>query len=114
MARLVGSILTEDHNCRTEIAAVLRTGSTPVSLGGDPFSRDGSQADLVIVDARDDVGRAMAAVERLRAASAAVAIFVVAVVTFRRKSPNAAMRVPMTASPIMSSTSVCPALFKGR
>jgi pilus assembly protein CpaE len=78
MARLVGSILTEDHNCRTEIAAVLRTGSTPVSLGGDPFSRDGSQADLVIVDAREDVGRAMAAVERLRVASASVAIFVVA------------------------------------
>ena len=78
MARLVGSILTEDNDCRTEIAAVLRTGSTPVSLGGDPFSRDGSQADLVIVDAREDVGRAMAAVERLRLASASVAIFVVA------------------------------------
>ena len=78
MARLVGSILTEDNDCRTELAAVLRTGSTPVSLGGDPFSRDGSQADLIIVDAREDEGRAMAAVERLRLASASVAIFVVA------------------------------------
>ncbi len=78
MARLVASILTSDDGCKREIAGVLRTGSTPVSLGGDPFSKDGSQSDLVIVDAREDVGRAMAAVERLRLASASVAIFVLA------------------------------------
>jgi pilus assembly protein CpaE len=77
MARLVGSILTGDDVCRAEIAAVLRTGSTPVSLGGDPFAH-GSQTDLVIVDAREDVVRAMAAVERLRLASPSVAIFVLA------------------------------------
>src|SRR5918993_1244506 len=78
MARLVGSILTEDDVCRTEIAAVLRASSTPVSMGGDPFARDGAPPDLVIVDAREDSVRAMAAVERLRLASASVAIFVLA------------------------------------
>src|SRR5688572_3782606 len=78
MARLVASILTEDPACKNDLAAVLRAASTPVSLGGDAQARDGSQADLVIVDAREDEARAMAAVERLRLASAAVAIFVVA------------------------------------
>ena len=73
MARLVASILTEDDRCRSDISAVLRTASTPVSVAAD-----GSQADVAIVDARADAGRAMAAVERLRAASASVAIFVVA------------------------------------
>ena len=73
MARLVASILTEDDRCRSDISAVLRTASTPVSVAAD-----GSQADVAIVDARADLGRAMAAVERLRAASASVAIFVVA------------------------------------
>ena len=78
MARLVASILTDDDVCRSEIAGVLRTASTPVSLGGDPFARDGSQVDLVVVDARRDMMRAMAAVERLRLALPSVGIFVVA------------------------------------
>jgi pilus assembly protein CpaE len=78
MARLIGSILTDDDGCRTQIAAVLRASSTPVGLGGDPFSRDASQVDLVIVDARSDTVKAMAAVERVRLASPAVAIFVLA------------------------------------
>jgi pilus assembly protein CpaE len=78
MARLVASILTDDPGCKAEISGVLRAASTPVSLGGDPQARDGSQSDLVIVDAREDIDRAMAAVERLRLASPSVAIFVVA------------------------------------
>ena len=78
MARLVGSILTDDDGCRTQIAAVLRASSTPVSMGGDPLARDGAQSDLVIVDAREDPVRAMAAVERLRLASTSLAIFVLA------------------------------------
>ena len=78
MARLVASILTEDPSFKNDLAGVLRAASTPVSLGGEAQARDGSQADLVIVDAREDEARAMAAVERLRLASAAVAIFVVA------------------------------------
>jgi pilus assembly protein CpaE len=56
MARLVGSILTED----------------------DSHARDASQTDVVVVDARGDLVRAMAAVERVRLAAPAVSIFVVA------------------------------------
>jgi pilus assembly protein CpaE len=78
MARLVGSILTEDDGFRSQIAAVLRAASTPVSIGGDAHPRDSSQTDVVIVDARADVHRAMAAVERVRLAAPGVAIFVVA------------------------------------
>jgi CheY-like chemotaxis protein len=78
MARLVASILTEDPTCKNDLAGVLRAASTPVSLGGDSQARDGSQPDLVIVDAREDIDRAMAAVERLRLGSASVAIFVIA------------------------------------
>ena len=78
MARLVGSILTEDDGFRSQIAAVLRSSSTPVSIGGDAHARDASQTDVVVVDARGDVVRAMAAVERVRLAAPAVAIFVVA------------------------------------
>ena len=77
MARLVGSILTEDDGFRSQIAAVLRTSSTPVSVG-DSHARDASQTDIVIVDARGDLARAMAAVERVRLAAPAAAIFVVA------------------------------------
>jgi len=78
MARLVGSILTEDDGFRSQIAAVLRASSTPVSIGVDSHARDASQTDLVLVDARGDLVRAMAAVERVRLAAPSVAIFVVA------------------------------------
>jgi pilus assembly protein CpaE len=78
MSRLVGSILTEDDGMRSQLAAVLRASSTPVSIGGDAHARDASQTDLVIVDARTDLVRAMAAVERVRLAAPAVAILVVA------------------------------------
>jgi pilus assembly protein CpaE len=57
---------------------MLRGTSPPVTLGGDATGPSASPADLVIGDARRDVGRAMAAVERARLASPAVAIFVIA------------------------------------
>ncbi len=78
MARIVGSTLTQDDDFKAQIAAVLRAVSTPVSLTADPFGRDAAQPDLVLVDARHDTARAMAAVERLRQGSASVSIFVVA------------------------------------
>jgi pilus assembly protein CpaE len=77
MARLVASILTEDEGCRTQVSAALRSASTPVSVG-DQLGRGGSQPDLVIVDGRGDVARAMTAVERLRLGSPSLAIFVLA------------------------------------
>ncbi len=78
MARLIGSIISDDDAFRTLIAAVLRAGATPVSLGGDPLARDGSPMDLVIVDARGEMPAAMSTVEQVRAAAPSVGIFVVA------------------------------------
>ena len=76
MPRLVGSILTEDGAFRTQVAALLRAGTMPVSLGGDPL--DDASGDIAIVDARCDAAAAMTTVERVRLAAPAVAIFVVA------------------------------------
>jgi len=78
MARLVGSILTQDNAFKTQMAAVLRAGATPVSIAGDALSRDSSPADLVIVDARGDMPAAMSTVEQVRAATPSVGILVVA------------------------------------
>ena len=55
---------------------MLRGATMPVTLGGT--GADASPADLIIVDARSDLHRAMAAVERARLASPSVAIFVIA------------------------------------
>lgn len=78
MARLVGSILTEDDTFKRQMTALMRACAVPVNLSGDPLARDGAPMDLVIVDARGDMSSAMAAVERVRAAAPAVGIFVVA------------------------------------
>ena len=78
MARLVGSIATEDDAFRRHVAGMMRAGAIPINLSGDPLSRDGAQTDLLIVDARADMPAAATAIERVRAASASMAIFVVA------------------------------------
>lgn len=78
MARLVGAILTEDDSFRRHVAGLMRAGAVPINLSSDPIARDGAPTDLVIVDARGDMSLAMPAVERVRAAAPAVAIFVVA------------------------------------
>jgi pilus assembly protein CpaE len=78
MARLIGSILTDDGDFRMQLSAVLRAAPVPVTVGADVLPRDGSAADIVLVDARGNGAAAMAAVERTRLSSPAVAIFVVA------------------------------------
>src|SRR5688572_15224468 len=78
MARLVGSIVTEDDSFRRHMAGLMRAGAIPINLSGDPLARDGAQTDLVIVDGRGNMSAATAAVERVRAAAPAMGIFVVA------------------------------------
>jgi pilus assembly protein CpaE len=78
MAQLVGSILTEDEAFKRQISGLLRACAIPINLSGDPLARDGAPTDLLIVDARGDMSAAMPDVERVRAASPAVGIFVVA------------------------------------
>ena len=78
MARLTGSILTEDEAFKRMIAGLMRAGAVPINLTGDPLARDGAPPDLVIVDARDDMSSAAMTAERVRAAIPASSIFVVA------------------------------------
>jgi pilus assembly protein CpaE len=76
MARLVGVILSEDEAFRQEIGALLR--GAPVAVTLSQAGRDARRADVVIVDARDDLAAAMMRVETLKASSPAAAVFVVA------------------------------------
>jgi pilus assembly protein CpaE len=78
MARLVGSIVTNDDSFKKHVAGLMRAGAVPVTLTGDPVARDGAPTDVVIIDARGEMSGAMTSVERVRASSPAVCIFVVA------------------------------------
>jgi pilus assembly protein CpaE len=78
MARLTGTILTDDDLFRARLVEMLRTGSVRVSVIDERLARGTAAPDIAIVDGRRDPAEAMATVERLRATSAAAAIFVVA------------------------------------
>src|SRR5688572_7795519 len=76
MARLVGMLLSQDDAFHTQVGALLRSGPVRLTVAAEgPGNR---QADLFIVDARDDAHAAMSRVESLRAASSSSGIFVVA------------------------------------
>jgi pilus assembly protein CpaE len=78
MARLTGTIVSDDHHFRTQLGDLLRFGPVAISLGDDRSPRAGATSDIVIVDGRGDTGGSLRLVERMRAASAAVSIFLVA------------------------------------
>jgi len=78
MARLVGLIVTEDQGFRTQLAALLRASSVPIAVCADPTGRQGRRADIVLVDARDDLASAMRGADALRNASASPSLFVIA------------------------------------
>jgi pilus assembly protein CpaE len=79
MAQLAAQLVSEDQEFKQGIGRLLRSGSVPVSVVDDRGVRDGVSPEIVIVDIRGDSSSAMAAIERLRAAAPASAIFVVAV-----------------------------------
>jgi pilus assembly protein CpaE len=69
-------LLSQDDAFHTQVGALLRSGPVRLTVAAEgPGNR---QADLFIVDARDDAHAAMSRVESLRAASATAGIFVVA------------------------------------
>jgi pilus assembly protein CpaE len=75
MARLSGTILSDDESFKAQLATMLRTSSVPVIVGDD---RRGASPDVAVVDGRGDLAAAVALVERLRAADATTGIFFVA------------------------------------
>jgi pilus assembly protein CpaE len=72
MARLSGTILSDDESFKAQLGNLLRLSSVPVLVA------DGGNPDIAVVDGRGDVSAAVALVERLRAADATTGIFFVA------------------------------------
>jgi pilus assembly protein CpaE len=78
MARLAGVILSDDDDFRRQVGAQLRASAIAVSVSTDTSVRDHHRSDVIIVDARGDVVRAMADIDRARLASPSAGIFAVA------------------------------------
>ena len=78
MAQLTARIVTHEEGFRQEAARMLRACGVPVGIVEQANTTDTHTIDLVIVDIRSDAASGMAAIERLRASNAAVAIFAIA------------------------------------
>jgi len=83
MARLSGTIFSDDESFKAQLATQLRLSSVPVVVADG-----GSNPDIVVVDGRHDLSNAVALVERLRAADATTGIFFVA----SESNPDAILR----------------------
>jgi pilus assembly protein CpaE len=77
MARINGVVLSDDEAFRAQIAALLRGGPVPVVAISESGVRDGQRADIVVIDARGDVGAAMARADQYRGSNPA-GVFAVA------------------------------------
>jgi pilus assembly protein CpaE len=77
MAQLTAQVLSYDEEFKRQVARMVRACGVPVGIV-EGRSAEGTGPDLVVVDIRTDVSSGMAAIERLRASSAALAIFAVA------------------------------------
>ena len=77
MAQLTAQVVSYDEEFKRQIARLLRAGGVPVGIV-EGRSPEGAAPDLVVVDIRSDVSSGMAAIERLRAGSATLAIFAIA------------------------------------
>jgi pilus assembly protein CpaE len=78
MAQLTASIVSYDEEFKRQIARMLRGCGVPLGIMEGRVGADGSEPDVAVVDIRADVTSGMSAIERLRAGSAAIAIFAVA------------------------------------
>ena len=79
MPRLTGHIVSNDDIFTSQVSGFLRSGAVSVIVPSAGRGRDnGPASDIVVVDGRADAASAIAKVEHLRAASPAIAIFMVA------------------------------------
>jgi pilus assembly protein CpaE len=83
MARLSGTIFSDDESFKAQLGTQLRLSSVPVVVADG-----GPNPDVVVVDGRHDLSNAVALVERLRAADATTGIFFVA----SESNPDAILR----------------------
>ena len=77
MAQLTAQIVSYDDGFKRQMSALLRASGVPVGIV-EGRAAEGTGPDLVVVDIRADASSGMAAIERLRATSASLAIFVIA------------------------------------
>jgi len=77
MAQLTAQIVSYDDGFKRQLSALLRASGVPVGIV-EGRSPEGAGPDLVVVDIRGDATASMAAIERLRATSPSLAIFVIA------------------------------------
>ena len=77
MAQLTAQVVSYDEEFKRQVARLVRACGVPVGIV-EGRSAEGTGPDLVVVDIRSDASSGMAAIERLRASSAAMAIFAVA------------------------------------
>ena len=77
MAQLTAQIVSYDDEFKRQISHLLRACGVPVGIV-EGRSAEGTAPDLVVVDIRADASSGMAAIERLRASSASLAVFVIA------------------------------------
>jgi pilus assembly protein CpaE len=77
MAQLAASIISHDEEFKRAVSRLLRAGGVPVAIV-EGRAGEGGAPDVFVVDIRADASSGMAAVERLRAGNAGVAIFAIA------------------------------------
>jgi len=78
MALLTAQIHSDDDVFRKAAADLLRSGAVPISISDAASTPTGLQADLIVVDGRNQHPYALAEIERLRIAAPSVSIFMVA------------------------------------
>src|SRR6185437_5622562 len=76
MAQLTAQIVSYDEEFKRQVSRLLRACGVPVGIIEARSAE--AQPDLVVVDIRSDASSGMAAIERLRATSASLAIFAIA------------------------------------
>src|SRR6476661_6339145 len=77
MAQLTAQVVSYDEEFKRQVARLVRACGVPVGIV-EGRSAEGTGPDLVVVDIRSDASSGMAAIERLRATSANLAIFAIA------------------------------------
>jgi pilus assembly protein CpaE len=76
MSQLAVSIVSYDEEFKRQVARLLRAGGVPVGIVEG--RAEGASPDAFVVDIRADASSGMAAIERIRSSSPAVAIFAIA------------------------------------
>lgn len=78
MAQIAVSIISNDDQCKREMARMLRASGVPIGIVEERRNGDSTISDVYIIDIRADASSGMATIERLRAAHPGVAIFAIA------------------------------------